>query len=86
VDSHDPWLDSVTDNDIQKAKEAHAKRQERVTKAQESKPLGRIRLMKELIGILQPEETTLQALRRLGSTKKHLPHKKKPEAKGPELV
>jgi len=59
TDSHDVWLDSVTDADIEKAKESHD-RQLAKAAAKAAKPQGKIQLLKQVISLLEPGETTLQ--------------------------
>jgi hypothetical protein len=59
-DSHDPWLDSLTDSDIQKAKESQERQMAKQAAADAAMPQGKIDLLREVIALLDPEETTLK--------------------------
>jgi len=65
-ESHDPWLDSITIKDVQKAKEAQERLNARMEEDTQTVNHPKSKLLKDILLILRPKETTLQALKRLG--------------------
>ena len=81
MDSHDPWLDNLSPDEIRKAKEAQEKRLAKEQVEEEATPVNRITLMKQVLDILEEGETTIRALKRLGGSKPQHHQKKKQEKK-----
>jgi CD2 antigen cytoplasmic tail-binding protein 2 len=71
---HDVWLEGMSKKDMKKAKEAAEKREEDRRKRaleDDAKPVGDV--LAELIPLLEPGETVLEALARLGKGKEKKP-------------
>ena len=75
---HDSWLEGVSKKEMKKAQQAHAKRdQEKRQKEREEDAITTSEVLQKLIPHLEPTESVLEALARLGKGKE----KKKPKWK-----
>ena len=71
---HDVWLEGISKKEMKKAQEAHEKReQERRKKALDDDAKNEGDVLKSLISLLQPSETSLEALARLNKGQKKKP-------------
>lgn len=78
---HDTWLEGISKKDMKKAQDAHEKReQQRRQRAIEDDAKSDADVLRSLISLLQPSETTLEALARLNKGQKKKPKwKQKPK-------
>jgi CD2 antigen cytoplasmic tail-binding protein 2 len=74
---HDRWLEGVTKQDIEKAREAHALLQQKPEIDDWSAELG----WKEIVQLLEPKESLLKAIQRLGGLCAVVPKWKKVKTK-----
>eukprot|EP00160_Parvularia_atlantis_P013880 Unigene313_Nuclearia_a/m.1051 Unigene313_Nuclearia_a/g.1051 ORF Unigene313_Nuclearia_a/g.1051 Unigene313_Nuclearia_a/m.1051 type:complete len:377 (+) Unigene313_Nuclearia_a:47-1177(+) len=68
-DSHDPWLDSISVDDIRNAKRAKEKYDRIRQEAELERSAGNVEsMLRQVVAVLEPNETAIQALKRLGGT------------------